>query len=663
MKSIDFKSQLNEAQYEVVTSGYGPHLVLAGAGSGKTRTLVYRVAWLISQGVRPDKILLLTFTNKAANEMMTRVKELLGFSETQKLPLWGGTFHSVANRLIRMFGKEIGIKPNFTILDAEDSRSLIKNIAKQFLAGLSEKHRPSPAILQETISFAINSGLEIAESLEIKFSEWQSLQTEFEKIAAEYQKQKKASNLLDFDDLLTFCKNLTEHPLVGPRLQNMWEYILVDEYQDTNTLQAQIIYNLSQKHQNILVVGDDAQSIYSFRAADIQNILDFPKIFPNCKMHKLETNYRSTPEILNLANQVIAQNIKQFPKNLKALKDNFIRPEIAAVRTTLEEAWYIANLIGQFLSQGYEHQQIAVLFRASHHSQSLEMELNRRGIKYEMRGGLKFFERAHVKDVVAWLKILSNHQDMVSWTRVLELYEGIGPQTAAKIFNKISQADNISKLPKIDLSDRAQKSWREISDVLEKLDRHKKDNIGQLIDIILENYHDFLKSKFTDYRSRQADLEQLAAFAASYDSLDIFLAEVALQTSATEANGRENKSDNVILSTIHQAKGLEWPVVFVMNLTDQAFPHPLAVTEAEQEEERRLFYVAITRAMQYLYLVYPLTQFKYDGYKTLRPSIFVSQVDSALLQYNDLARSTISAAEDGVEYVADGDFLPKVDDW
>lgn len=663
MTLINFQKELNEAQYNVVTSGKGPHLVLAGAGSGKTRTLVYRVAWLISQGVSPDRILLLTFTNKAANEMMFRVKSILGFSESQKLPLWGGTFHSVANRLIRMYGKEIGIKPNFTILDAEDSRALIKNVAKQYLSGLSEKHRPSPAILQETISFAINSGIEIAESLEIKFSEWQGLQTEFEKITTSYQKQKRDSNLLDFDDLLVFWKMLTEHPKIGQKLQKMWEYILVDEYQDTNTLQAQIIYNLSRVHQNILVVGDDAQSIYSFRAADIQNILDFPKIFSGCRVHKLETNYRSTPEILNLANQVIAQNLKQFPKNLKALKDNFIRPEIAAVRTTLEEAWYIAGLIGQFLSQGYEHHQIAVLFRASHHSQALEMELNRRGIKYEMRGGLKFFERAHVKDVVAWLKILSNYQDIVSWTRILELYEGIGPQTAAKIFNKISQADNLAKLPKIDLSDRAKKSYAEISQILDKLYRHKKNNIGQLIDIILENYHDFLKSKYTDYRSRQEDLDQLASFATTYDNLDVFLAEVALQTSTTEAQESDSKADNVILSTIHQAKGLEWPVVFVMNLTDQAFPHPLAVTEDEQEEERRLFYVAITRAMQYLYLVYPLTQFKYDGYRTLKPSIFVSQVDSALLQYNDLARSTISSAEDNIEYIADGDFLPKVDDW
>lgn len=674
MVNIDFKNELNSAQYEVVTAGNGPHLVLAGAGSGKTRTLTYRVAWLLEQGIKPEKILLLTFTNKAANEMMDRVKKLVGLDRNSKLSLWGGTFHSVANRLLRIYGKHIGVAPDFAILDQEDKKTLLKNISKELFGNLPDKSKPSPAIISEVISFAVNSDIPIEDSLDAKFPEWLPIIQFFEKVLAEYKKRKKNNNLLDFDDLLLYWKELTEHPKIGPIMDAKWDYILVDEYQDTNTVQAEIIFNLAESHQNILVVGDDAQSIYSFRAADIRNILDFPKKFKKTKTHKLETNYRSTPEILNLANNVIAQNQNQFPKNLSAVLESYVKPELSAVRNNIEEAIMIADRIQGLMADGLEPNQIAILFRAAHHSQSLEMELNKRGIDYEMRGGLKFFERAHIKDVVAWLRILHNHKDEISWQRILQLYEGIGPATAQKIINQVAGLKDLEELSAVkpSLSAKAGESWSETSELLNNLHRQKQKNIGELIKLVNDSYRDYLVEKYPDYYQRQDDLEQLAVFATVYDDLGSFLAEVSLQENFSVRQAQKQDNNSVVLSTVHQAKGLEWPAVFIMNLTNKSFPHPLAVTEHEQEEERRLLYVAITRAMKHLYLTYPMSVYRYDGQKSMQPSIFITDLDSNLLSHNELSRNITYASGEGVSYESDGDFedhersegfLPDVDNW
>ncbi|MBU1202524.1 ATP-dependent helicase [Patescibacteria group bacterium] len=666
MSQLDFKNELNKEQYEVVTSGKGPHLVLAGAGSGKTRTLTYRAAWLVDSGVDPARILLLTFTNKAASEMIARVRHLLGIRKDAKFPLWGGTFHSVANRLLRIYGKAIGVEPNFTIMDSDDSESLIKMISKEMLVNMSEKNKPSASLFKETISFATNSKLSIEEALETKFPEWMPLLEIFEKIAGEYQRRKKESNVLDFDDLLIFWKAMTEHPEVSKKLQDKWDYILVDEYQDTNTIQAEIIFNLAQTHKNILAVGDDAQSIYSFRAADIRNILEFPDRFSNTKIYKLETNYRSTPEILDLANDIIKANNYQFAKNLKAVKEAHVRPELVALMSHNQEASYIADKIEELIERGMRESDIAVLFRASSHSRALEMELNRRGINYEMRGGLRFFERAHVKDVLAYLKVLGNFRDEVSWMRVLHMYEGIGAVTAQLIYQKISALDKLEDILdfKIEIASKAAKSWSELIVTLEALLQHKDENLSKLLAIIINQYSFYLMSKYTDYKYRQDDLEQLALFATEYDSLELFLNEISLQESYSAKQNREQNQNAVVLSTVHQAKGLEWPAVFVMSMTDQSFPHPLSVSEEEREEERRLFYVAVTRAEKYLFLTYPLAMIRYDGLKQMKPSPFVVDIDSRLLQYNDLARSVTFAAEDGVEYTPEeGSFLPSVDDW
>ncbi len=617
MTQLDFSKELNKAQYEVVSSGNGPHLVLAGAGSGKTRTLVYRTAWLISQGVPANKILLLTFTNKAANQMMTRVKSILNL---KTFSLWGGTFHSMANRLLRIYGKYIDIEPDFTILDTDDTNNLIKAISKDIFGSISEKRKPSSSLIRETISYSVNAKVSLEESLEMKFSEWLPVLPYIEKIAREYKRRKKLSNVLDFDDLLIYWLKLTKHPEAGKLLAKKWDHVLVDEYQDTNLIQAEIIFNLSKTHQNILVVGDDDQSIYSFRAANIKNILNFPKKFKQCQMYKLETNYRSSPQILNLANQIISFKDDKFKKSLNPVKDSFNKPELVALRSNLEEAWFVANRIEGLIAGGLKPYQIAVLFRAASSSQSLEMELNKRGIEYEMRGGLKFFARAHIKDVLSHLKILGNFRDEVAWLRVLQLYEGIGPMTAQQIYQQIAKADSLDKL-KLNMADRAANSWSKLYGLVTTLIKYKDKGISKLLNLIVDHYIEYLREKYADYKYREADLEQLVLFASEYTSLGLFLNEISLQESFSVKEARQDNKDAVILSTVHQAKGLEWPAVFVINMTNQSFPHPFCVRAEEQEEERRLFYVALTRSKKFLY-VYSLEN---------KNSMFLNEINPYLM--------------------------------
>jgi DNA helicase-2/ATP-dependent DNA helicase PcrA len=671
MLTIDFKNELNDEQYRAVSAADGQALVLAGAGSGKTRVLVYRVAWLINQGVAPEKILLLTFTNKAANQMMARVQSLLGKKSNEPLSLWGGTFHSVANRLLKKYGHYLDLPSNFSIIDEEDRKSLLKSISKGFWDNLGIKPAPSAAVISETLSFSINAQISLDQALEQKFIEWQPFYQYFEKIVAEYQQRKKLSHLLDFDDLLLQWYRLTLNEQALKSLQAKWDHILVDEYQDTNTLQAKIITNLAGKNKNILVVGDDAQSIYSFRAANIQNILDFPKNFTNCQIYKLENNYRSTPEIIRVANQIVVNQLPEFSKQLKAQRQNFVRPELVAVNDNLAEARFIVNKIEELINQGVAQSNIAILFRASHHAQNIEMELNRRALKYEMRGGLKFFERAHVKDVVAWLKLLYNHRDEVAALRILQMYQGIGPKAAQTIYQTLSKADDLGSAIKQDLALGAQASigWQQAKNLLTILLKEENKSLLRLMQLIIEHYHDYLLESFPDYRQRQEDLEQLANFAGTYQSLEQFLSEVVLQENYALTSSNKS-TPAIVLSTVHQAKGLEWSAVFLINLTTQAFPHPLASSEEEQAEERRLFYVAVTRAKDYLYLLYPLMSWNRGTEKTLQPSPFLYEIDSQNLNYNKLASTTLGASQDGLEYVVDADnvkngdsFLPDISEW
>jgi len=667
MQGIDFQKELNQEQYQVVSAGDGPHLVLAGAGSGKTRTLVYRVAWLLSQGVNPEKILLVTFTNKAAREMMERVRSLLMLPEKDSFQLWGGTFHSIAHRLLRIYGKKINIPTDFVILDAEDSKSLIKEISRDYFTiwpraygregNIELKHKPSVNLLREAISFAVNSDISLEKSVQIKFPEWKSLFNIFKEINKEYQKRKKKNKFLDFDDLLLYWKKLSLDPDIVKKFSKQWKYILVDEYQDTNSIQAEIVYNLAKEHQNIIVVGDDAQSIYSFRAADIKNILEFPKLFKKCQVHKLETNYRSSSEIVNLANTVIKENQKQFFKKLKAQKGGFIKPVLVATKSNREEAYFVADKIEELIEDGMEPEEIAVLFRAANHSQLLEMELNRRGISYEMRGGFRFFERAHIKDVIAYARIIHNIKDEISWSRILKSYEGIGIATSKKIYQQIRKMESLEDLLalNINISGKAKVSWDEFFKVLQVLAKHKNDRPEKLLRLIIDFYTPYLISEYTDYRQRKEDLNQLAFFTINYEDLELFLAEAALQESFN-LKDKKDKRRRIILSTVHQAKGLEWKAVFVLNLSSQGFPHPLCVEEDEYEEERRLFYVAITRAKEYLFFSYPISIYRYGSYESLEPSEIIKNISSDLLNYNELAYRVRKLSGNGVEYIDANDW-------
>lgn len=672
MTKIDFEKDLNQEQYNVVCAPNGSHLVLAGAGSGKTRTLVYRVAWLIQNNVNPEKILLLTFTNKAANEMMERVRKILGLSKNDHLNVWGGTFHSMAHRLLRIYGDKISIKKDFVILDESDAKSIIKNISKEYFHSLPEKRKPSPSLIKEVISFSCNSSSDLKDALELKFPEWSDFLQDFLNISKEYKKRKQESNLFDFDDLLFYFRKLTLDEDTRKIFDKKWEHVLVDEYQDTNAIQAEIVYNLSKTHKNIIAVGDDAQSIYSFRGADINNILDFPKVFKNCRIYKLETNYRSTPEIVSLANNIISDNNYQFSKNLKSVINHGIKPELVALRTNKDEARYITDRIEKFLQDGVLKNEIAVLFRASNHCQQLEMELNARGIEYEMRGGLKFFERAHIKDIVAFLRIYKNINDEVSLHRVLEMYDGIGASTINKIYNELKNVKSLEEIFDIDinLSERARSSWGSFLRTIKAISRVEEKGIFKMIETLIDDYSSYLISQYADYKQRQDDLDQLALFANNYTNLEEFLSEISLQENFILRNKHQNQNNCIVLSTVHQAKGLEWSVVFVMNLVNDSFPHAYATTIEEVEEERRLFYVAITRAKKNLILTYPLALFKYDGFKDTEISEFISCVSKNLIESNYLAKNSsyfFSSKDDNISYQIEDDeantkeYLPKIE--
>ena len=631
--TIDFKAELNPEQLDVVLHGDGPALVLAGAGSGKTRTITYRVAYLLERGVSADNILLVTFTNKAAKEMLSRVEGLLG---RYPVGLWGGTFHSIANRLLRIYGRELGYSPSFTILDQEDAKSLVKVCIKALNVDTSARRFPSPAKLHGMISYGMNSGKTIPQVIEQKYPSFTDIAPIIERIGELYQVRKREADSMDFDDLLLNLRKLLQnHEGVRRKLAQQFEFILVDEYQDTNVVQAEIVRQLASEHGNILVVGDDAQSIYSFRAAEIRNILGFPQTYDQTKTFRLTTNYRSTPDILAVANASITQNKDQFKKELTAVRGEMERPNLVPASNSSQEAQFIAQRILALRDEGVPLNEIAVLFRAAFHSQTLEFELMKRDIPYEYRGGLKFFERAHVKDIVAHLRIKQNPRDEMAWMRVLGLMNGIGIVTAQKIIGQIRDIEALQDVltREIKVPKRAQASWAMLVRTLTKMSAEELP--ADLIRAVTGgDYRDYVEAEYPDFMDRLDDLEQFALFAEGYKSLTTFLDEVSLSAdygSVREQGGRED-DEKMILSTIHQAKGLEWDAVFVMHLIDGKFPIGRALEEkGGLEEERRLFYVATTRARKHLFYTYPITA----GYDTLmisQPSQFLQELPTGLLE-------------------------------
>ncbi len=631
--TIDFKKELNPQQLEVVLNGDGPALVLAGAGSGKTRTITYRVAYLLERGVSADNILLVTFTNKAAKEMLSRVEGLLG---RYPVGLWGGTFHSIANRLLRKYARELGYTSSFTILDQEDAKSLIKVCIKVLNVDTSERRFPSPAKLHGMISYSMNSGGTLREVIESRYSNFKEIIPIIERIAELYHIRKREADAMDFDDLLLKLRELLfTRETIRKQLAHQFEYILVDEYQDTNVVQAEIVRQLAAEHGNILVVGDDAQSIYSFRAAEIKNILGFPQTYNETKTFRLTINYRSSPEILAVANESIIKNREQFKKELTTVRDGLERPNLVPASNSSQEAQYIAQRILVLREEGIPLNEIAVLFRAAFHSQSLEFELMKRDIPYEYRGGLKFFERAHVKDIVTHLRIKQNPKDEVAWMRVLGLLSGVGLVTAQKIISLIKGAESLEEILKVEMKfgKRAQAGWATLLRTLTKLAAEEMP--ADLIRAVIGgDYRDYVEAEYPDFMDRLDDLEQFALFAEGYKSLTTFLDEVSLSADygAVREQGGHDDAEKIVLSTIHQAKGLEWDAVFVMHLIDGKFPIGRALEEkGGLEEERRLFYVATTRARKQLFYSYPIT----SGYDTLmigQPSQFLQELPDDLFE-------------------------------
>lgn len=662
---INYQQELNLEQLAVVKNGDGPCLVLAGAGSGKTRTIIYRLAYLLEKGVDPKNICLVTFTNKAAAQMINRTEFLLGYKPQG---LAAGTFHHFAHILLRHFGRRIGLEPNFTIIDEDDKKSLIKASIGE--AGIDPKARrfPSPAVLKEIFSFTKNSRQNLEEVLAAKHPKFLQILDEISSVRRIFEQKKKQGNMVDFDDLLSATLELLEtQPETKAALAEKFQYILVDEYQDTNPIQAAILYHLASRHKNILVVGDDSQSIYSFRAADIKNILEFTNVYRDAKVFKLETNYRSTPDILNLANDIIFKNPVKFRKILRSVRKAGELPNIFMANSRDEEAAFIADKILELRDQGVKLKDMAVLFRAAYHSELLEMELNRRDIPYDYRGGVKFFERAHIKDIISFLRAYYNPGDEAAWMRILSFSQGIGAVTAKNIFDVIKnfKPENVAGLA-LPLPAKAAGGWKEISGLWRGLIAASEQKPPALIEKILQSYYrDYMESQYTNFEERLRDLEELAAYSARYENLENFLSEITLYEDVgvereNPPAGGARDEERMVLSTIHQAKGLEWHTVFVINLTDGDFPNRRALMEeGGLEEERRLFYVAATRAKENLFLSYAFSGGRgYAGssgggmfFNT--PSIFLQEIK------NNLVKRIDAEDEDNLPVIdVDGDEMP-----
>jgi DNA helicase-2/ATP-dependent DNA helicase PcrA len=641
--SIDYRAELNDQQYAAVTSGPGPALVLAGAGSGKTRTLTYRVAWLLDNGVEPQNILLLTFTNKAAREMLARVQALLPL-ETRAI--WGGTFHSIGNRLLRRHAVEIGFRPGFSIMDREDQEDLIAAVVANSEIDTKQVRFPTAEVLGDLFSFSLNTGQPLAAVIAGRHRRFQPLTQQIEWVQKKYEERKRAANTMDFDDLLIKTVGLLKgNPGVAEYYQRHFQFILVDEYQDTNWLQSDFIDLLAAHHQSVMVVGDDAQSIYSWRGANYQNILDFPKRYPQAKIYKIEINYRSVPEVLSVANAAIRGNTKQFVKTLRAERASTdLKPALVPLIDNNQQALFVAQRILELRDENIDLREIAVLYRAHYQSLEVQLALTRAGIPFFITSGLRFFEQAHIKDVAAFMKFVINPADEVAFKRMVRLLPGIAAKTAERLWEQLNGiSDNERKnfgawLANGKVAPKSQKSWEQLGHTLDEIAPNRQPVApATMIHSILEAiYDDYLQSKYANYEQRRDDLLTLENFARTFQDSVEFLSQLSLmatgssETIATE----EDDSEKVTLSTVHQAKGLEWRAVFIIWMTDGMFPSGRSLESIEAvEEERRLFYVALTRAKDELYLTYPCCWPTGSLEQQIqRPSRFLKEVPSELLE-------------------------------
>ncbi|MBV9490140.1 MAG: ATP-dependent helicase [Verrucomicrobia bacterium] len=640
--SINYRAELNDQQYTAVTSPPGPALVLAGAGSGKTRTLTYRVAWLLDNGVEPESILLLTFTNRAAREMLARVQGLLPM-ETRTI--WGGTFHSVGNRLLRRHPQEVGFRAGFTIMDREDQQDLLAAVIAS--AGIDPKQIriPTAEVMGDMFSFALNTERPLPAVIVERYKRFAPLTSQIALIQERYEARKRAANAMDFDDLLVKTVQLLRaNPGIAEFYQRSFQFVLVDEYQDTNKLQADFVDLLVQRHRSLMVVGDDAQSIYSWRGANFQNILDFPKRYPEAAIYKIEINYRSVPEVLAVANAAIRANTKQFRKTLHAHRpEGAIKPALAPLLDNNQQAYFVAQRILELREEGIELNEVAVLYRAHYQSLELQLAFTRSGIPFFITSGLRFFEQAHIKDVAAFMKFVTNPADEVAFKRMVRLLPGVAVKTAEKLWAQLSAVPEEARttfgawLARGSVSEKSRRAWQQLRDTLDEIAPERKPvgPAAMLRSILEASYDEYLQSKYANYEQRKEDLTTLETFARTFSDPVEFLSQLSLMaTGDTENIGREDETEKVTLSTIHQAKGLEWRLVFVVWMADGMFPTARSLDSLEAlEEERRLFYVAVTRAKDELYLTYPLSwPTGAPDQRLQRPSRFLKEIPANLLE-------------------------------
>jgi len=642
---IDYPAELNEQQLAAVTAPPGPLLVIAGAGSGKTRTLTYRVAYLLENGIDPRNILLLTFTNKAARQMLDRVANLLPVDASG---LWGGTFHSVGNRILRRHGSALGYSNGFTIMDREDQKDLINAVVANAGIDPKEMRFPKGDVLAEIFSFVVNTETPLEELLAEKFPYFLPLLDKIKDVQARYDQKKKATNSMDFDDLLEKTLSmLQQHEGIAAFYRRQFQFILVDEYQDTNKIQADLVDMLAQDHKNVMAVGDDAQSIYSWRGANFQNILEFPKRYLDAQVFKIEMNYRSVPEILQVANAAIAANVQQFRKHLSATRgSNAVKPAVVGLNDGSEQAQFVAQRLLELRDENIDLSEIAVLYRAHYHAIELQLELSRRGIPYQITSGIRFFEQAHIKDVAAFIRFVANPRDEVAFKRMVKLLPGIGNRSAENLWNawdrSLNERGEITswgeRLLPMNVSAKSRKTWEQLAHTIDEIAPAGQPNPpSEMITSIVEAiYDDYAKVNFTNYELRREDLNQLAAFARQFKDVNEFLSQLALisNVDAEAAPIQMADKEAVNLSTVHQAKGLEFNTVFIIWLTDGMFPSSRSLdTRDALEEERRLFYVAITRAKDELYLTYPHMRLS-GGYGDVfqRPSRFLKEIPDVLVE-------------------------------
>lgn len=661
-----FRSALNDEQYQAVVSNHAHALVIAGAGSGKTRTLTYRVAWLLRQGIKPWQILLLTFTNKAAREMIDRVRNLT--TESQ-LDIWAGTFHAIASRILRRHAELTGLTRSYSILDRDDQKSLLSGLLKGMDLGIDQKKFPKADVLLSIYSLAANTDRDVAAVVNEKYEHFLEWLPQIEQLHQRFSKAKTESNSVDFDDLLLKTVTLLRHnSCVCEQYQRQFRHILVDEFQDSNAIQTQMIELLSGEHSQVMLVGDDAQSIYSWRGANMSHILEYPQQKRACKVYTIETNYRSVPEILDLSNMSIRSNTQRFDKTLRAVRASVgCKPALVPVEDPVMQAMFVSQRIMDLVESGVEYSDIAVLYRAHFHSMELQMELTRRGIPFAITSGIRFFEQAHIKDVCAFLRFVTNPRDEMAFKRMVLLLPGVGSGTAESMWlswkNQISGGEStlpvsfstvfgLIKCPK-----KSHPDWIQVGEILDEMH-----HLGQfvrpssMIDSVLHGmYDDYLTVSFNNSEQRREDLDKLREFAGQFDDVLLFLEQLSLlgnQDSEDDDRETQQVSSQVTLSSIHQAKGLEWKVVFVIWLAEGQFPNARVLESLHPEdieEERRLFYVAATRAEDELYLIYPMLNPKsYRGDILMQPSRFLADVDSDLMEEWDVGVHRINASDQRV---------------